>query len=277
MINEKQILPLKGMRALVTGGAQGIGAGICLGLASAGASVAIIDKQIEKTERVANEITANGGLAFAISGDIISKDGCHQVIADSIKKLGGLDILVNCAAPGRDRTMLGKLADADWDTHYQIVLNAAVTLIDAASEDLRLSGHGAIVNISSATSMSIAIDQCSWPYHISKAGLNHLTRWLAIRLGGLGIRVNAVAPALVDRDTGPKLTDNSEHQAVIKEIVPLGRAGNAQDIAQAVVFLCSKQSSYITGQIITVDGGLGINEVFGASLIVFKSGRENSS
>ena len=279
MTNEKQtqILPLKGMRALVTGGAQGIGAGICLGLASAGASVAIVGRQIEKTESVANHIIANGGLAFAVSGDIISKDACHQVITDSIKKLGGLDILVNCAAPGRDKAMLGKLTDADWDTHYQVILNAAVTLIDAASEHLALSGHGAIVNISSVTSTAISMDQCSWPYHVSKAGLDHLTRWLAVRLGGLGIRVNAVSPALVDRDLGHKLTDNPEHKAVIKEIVPLGRAGNAQDIAQAVIFLCSKQSSYITGQILAVDGGLGINEIFGTSLRTFKLGRENSS
>ena len=173
--------------------------------------------------------------------------------------------------------MLGKLTDIDWDMHQQIILNAAVILADAASGHLAASGHGVMVNISSVTSSSIAVDQCSWPYHVSKAGLDQLTRWLAVRLGGLGIRVNAVAPGLVDRDAGYKLTDNPQSNAVIKAIVPLGRAGSANDIAQAVVFLSSKQSAYITGQVLTVDGGLGIAEVFGASLRAFKAGVEISS
>jgi 3-oxoacyl-[acyl-carrier protein] reductase len=172
--------------------------------------------------------------------------------------------------------MLGKFADTDWELHQQIVLNAAVILADSVSDHLAVSGCGTIVNISSVTSHSIGIDHCSWPYHVSKAGLDQLTRWLAVRLGGLGIRVNAVAPGLVDRDTGHKLTDNPEHRAVIKEVVPLGRVGSAHDIAQAVIFLCSKQSSYITGQVLTVDGGMGLNEVFAASLRAFKSGAGTS-
>jgi len=120
------------------------------------------------------------------------------------------------------------------------------------------------------------VDHCSWAYHVSKAGLNQLTRWLAIRLGSRGIRVNAVAPGMVDRDVGAKLTDNAEARATVEAVIPLGRAGSANDIAQAVVFLCSKQSSYITGQVLTVDGGMGANEVFGASLRAFKSGVETS-
>jgi NAD(P)-dependent dehydrogenase (short-subunit alcohol dehydrogenase family) len=168
--------------------------------------------------------------------------------------------------------MIGKLTDADWDIHQKVVLNATAILADAASDYLAASGRGIIVNISSVVSNSIGVDHCSWPYHASKAGLDELTRWLAVRFGGQGIRVNAIAPGLVDREVGPKLSDNSEHQAVIKEIVPLRRAGNNHDIAQTVIFLCSEQSSYITGQVLIVDGGLGINEVFGASLKAFKSG-----
>ena len=145
-------------------------------------------------------------------------------------------------------------------------MDAAVQLADFASEHLALSGRGAIVNISSVTASSIAIDQCSWPYHVSKAGLDQLTRWLAVRFGGLGIRVNAVSPGLVDRDIGRKLSDNLEHREIIEAVVPLKRAGTSEDIARAVVFLSSIQASYITGQVLTVDGGLGINEVFGAAL-----------
>lgn len=270
------MLPLTGMRALVTGGAQGIGAGICVGLAAAGAAVAVVDRQTDKAQDIASKILANGNTAIAVSADISTENGCRRTIEDSVAGLGGLDILVNCAAPSRNRDMLGKLTDVDWDMHQQIILNAAVILADAASAHLAASGHGVIVNISSVTSSSIAVDQCSWPYHVSKAGLDQLTRWLAVRLGGLGIRVNAVAPGLVDRDAGYKLTDNPESSAVIKAIVPLGRAGSAHDIAQAVIFLSSKQSAYITGQVLTVDGGLGLGEVFGASLRAFKSGVEAS-
>jgi 3-oxoacyl-[acyl-carrier protein] reductase len=151
-------------------------------------------------------------------------------------------------------------------------LKATVILSDTASDYLAESGKGSIINISSVTSHSVAIDQCSWSYHASKAALDQLTRWLAVRLGGLCIRVNSIAPGLVDRDIGPKLSDNPQHRAIINEIVPLGRAGNARDIAQAVVFLCSTQSSYITGQVLTIDGGLGLNELFGASLRAFKAG-----
>jgi NAD(P)-dependent dehydrogenase (short-subunit alcohol dehydrogenase family) len=274
MMNEIQLqaLPLTGMRALVTGGAQGIGAGICQGLARAGAAVAIVDLQVDKAQYLTTQIMESGGRAIAVSADISSEDGCRQAVATTIGDFGGLDILVNCAAPGRNRDMLGKLADADWDIHQKVVLNAAVFFADAASDYLAASGLGTIVNISSVTSYSIGVDHCSWPYHVSKAGLDQLTRWLAVRFGGQGVRVNAIAPGLVDREAGPKLSDNMEHRAVIKEIVPLGRAGNNQDIAQAVVFLCSKQSSYITGQVLTIDGGLGINEVFSTSLKTFKSG-----
>ncbi len=95
----------------------------------------------------------------------------------------------------------------------------------------------------------------------------------AVSFGGRSVRVNAIAPGLVDRDTGPKLSDKLENRTVIQELVPLGRAGNAQDIGEAVVFLYSKQSSYITGQVLTIDGGLGLNEVFSASLKTLNSSR----
>lgn len=273
---QTQFLPLKGMRALVTGGAQGIGAGICAGLAAAGAEVAVVDRQADKARNLAADIISKGGFACAVPADIATADGCRRALEDSITVLGGLDILVNCAAPNRNRNMLGKLADTDWDIHQQVVLNSAVILADAATDYLASRGCGVVINISSITGVSIALDQCSWPYHVSKAGLDQLTRWLAVRLGRQGIRVNAIAPGLVDRDTGQKLTDTPQNSAVIKEIVPLGRAGSSHDVAQAVVFLSSKQSAYITGQVLVVDGGLSVNEVFGASLKAFKAGMETS-
>jgi 3-oxoacyl-[acyl-carrier protein] reductase len=262
--------PLQGMCAMVTGGADGIGAAICRGLALAGAAVAVVDLKVESEQFVVAKICSDGGNAIYIGADISDEAACADAVQTCVEKLGGLNILVNCAAPGRNRSMLGKLAQTDWGLHQQVVLSAAANLTNAALEHLTVGGHGAVVNISSVTGAAIAVDQCSWPYHVSKAGLDQLTRWLAVRLGERGIRVNAIAPGLVDRDAGPKLTDNPEHRAIIKSVVPLQRAGRGEDIANAVVFLSSRQSSYMTGQVLTVDGGLGVNEVFGASLRISK-------
>lgn len=259
-------LSLAGRIALVTGGAQGIGVGICEGLMDAGADVAIVDLQLEKAQLVVERLANKGRRCMAIHADIATEDGCRSAVGRVVDAFGGLDILVNNAAPSRNREMLGRLSDADWDLHDQVVLRAAIHLTDAALAPLKQSGCGAVVNVSSMVGSSIALDQCSWPYHVSKAGLDHLTRWLASRLGCEGIRVNAVAPGLVDRDVGQRLTDQPVNRTIVEAVVPLGRAGRAADIAQAVIFLCSKQSSYITGQVLTVDGGLGLVEVFGASL-----------
>ena len=265
-MQQSPYMPLSGRCALVTGGAQGIGAGICEGLVRAGAAVAIVDRQFDKAKMLAERLVVTGGRAAPIGADIATEVGCRSAVAQAVDALGGLDILVNNAAPGRNREMLGKIAGADWPAHEQIVLQAAVNLTDAALSHLAQNGKGAVVSVSSAVATAVALDQCSWPYHVSKAGLEQLTRWLAGRLGAHSVRVNAVAPGLVDRDFGPKLTDNAVYRDIVEKIVPLGRAGNAADIAGAVTFLCSDNALYITGQVLAVDGGLGNTEVFGAAL-----------
>ena len=250
---------LEGRCALVTGGAQGIGAGIARVLAEQGARVSIVDLQSEKAAETAAEIDAQ-----SITADIATAEGCAAAVTETVDVLGGLDLLVNNAAPGRNRDLLGQIAGPDWPAHADMVLAAVARLSEAAEPHL---GPGAsIVNISSMTAQSVAPEHCSWPYHVSKAGLDHLTRWLACQLGPKGIRVNAVAPALVDRDRGPKLTDNIDAKRIIGQIVPLGRAGKARDVGNAVAFLASDMASYITGQVLTLDGGLGVREVFGAAM-----------
>ncbi len=266
---------MDGCRVAVTGGAQGIGAGICLEFAAAGATVAILDCQENKAKNIADEIRQFGGIVTPIISDISTPQGCISSIADVVSKIGGLDVLINCAAPGRDKKALGQLEDVDWGLHEQLILNAPLLLASVASQYLEESGFGSIINISSLVASTIAADQCSWPYHVSKAGLEQMTRYLAVHLGPKGIRCNAIAPGLVDRSPheGHKLTDNLDNRQVVEEIVPLGRAGVARDIAQAAIFLASTKASYITGQVLTVDGGLSINEVFGASLRSFNIGR----
>jgi 3-oxoacyl-[acyl-carrier protein] reductase len=250
----------------VTGGAQGIGAAIVRGFAAAGATVAIVDRREDKAKALAAEL---GKGIVTVVADLALADDCRKAVRSACKALGGLDVLVNNAAPARNRDMIGRIADADWSQHESIVLHAAASMAEAALDELAASGHGAIVNVSSILATSVGADQSSLAYHASKAGLDQFTRWLAVRCGPSGVRVNAVAPGLVDRDVGHKLTDNPANRKIVEAVVPLRRAGTGREIADAVVFLASDGAAYITGQILTVDGGLGVNEVFGASLRAF--------
>jgi len=259
---------LEGRRAIVTGGAQGIGAAIARGLVIAGSRVAILDLQAAKAGELAAELN---GAATVVEANLSTEDACRQASRTARDRLGGVDIVVNCAAPGRDRSMAGRLLGEDWPVHDAVILKAALTIIDTVLPDLAASGCGTVINVSSILGQDVGVDQGSLAYHASKAALDQATRWLAVRCGGHGVRVNAVAPGLVDRDEGRKLSDDPMHRRIIDAIVPLKRAARGADIAQAVVFLASDQSAYITGQVLVVDGGLTLNEVFGAALRAFKA------
>jgi glucose 1-dehydrogenase len=262
---------LDGRSAIVTGGAQGIGAAIVRRLVAAGARVAVIDRQLEKAQAIAAELAPH---AVAIGADLGCQKDCVAAVSAARAALGGVGILVNNAAPGRDRSKVGRIADADWEEHHATVLRAAAWLTEAALPDLSASGHGAIVSVSSALARAIGFEQATAPYHVSKAGLEQFTRWLAVRCGEQGVRVNAVAPGLVDRDGGPRLTDNPVHRRIVELVVPLRRAASGREVADAVLFLSSDAASYISGHVLTVDGGLAAREVFGASLRAFNAARD---
>jgi len=252
--------------AMVTGGAQGIGAAIVNVLIDRGAKIAIIDRQFQSVEKQASCTEQYGANALPIAEDISTPEGCLQAVQKTADHFGAIDFLINNAAPGRDRSHIKTLADADWVDHSNVVLQAVTRLTEAAMPYLKKSAGPAIVNISSVTATMVAPEQCSWPYHVSKSGLNQMTRYLACLLGEHGIRVNAVAPGLVDRSEGHKISDSEKNRHIIRSVVPLQRAGTPSEIGKIVAFLCSEEASYMTGQILTVDGGLGIKEVFGAAL-----------
>jgi 3-oxoacyl-[acyl-carrier protein] reductase len=263
--------PLSGRKAIVTGGAQGIGAAIVRGFVAGGARVALIDRQADKARALSTEL---GGSVVAIGADLEAPGDCRAAVRAAAEAMGGLDVLVNNAAPGRDRGMIGKLGDTDWAGHESVVLHGAALLAEAALADLAASGRGAIVNVSSILGTEIGMDQSSLAYHVSKAGLDQFTRWLAVKGGASGVRVNAVAPGLVDRDGGQKLTDNPVNKKIVEAVVPLRRAASGAEVCAAVMFLASDAASYITGQVLRVDGGLGLHEVFGASLRAFNAARD---
>ena len=250
--------------ALITGGAQGIGAGTAEMLATDGAQVAIVDRSTEKAEEFTSRLVKEGHHAVSITADISTQDGCEFAISQVIKEFGTLDFIVNNAAPGRNKVYIGQLSNADWDEHANVVLQATVWVSEFAEPYLKQSGAASIVNLSSGVATKITLQHCSWPYHVSKAGLEHLTRYLACRFGEYNIRVNAVAPGLVDRREGTKISDSPANRKIIENIVPLRRAATAEEIGSIVSFLCSQEASYLTGQTLVVDGGLALNEVFGA-------------
>ncbi|USG60284.1 SDR family oxidoreductase [Sneathiella marina] len=252
--------------AIVTGGAQGIGAGIVDVLINRGAKIAIVDMQFNSAEKTSACLDQYGMNILPISEDISTSEGCLQAIENTVNHFGTVDFLINNAAPGRNRSHIGTLADADWSDHSNVVLQAVTRLTEAALPHMKKSASPAIVNISSVTAAAVAPEQCSWSYHVSKSGLNQMTRYLACLLGEHGIRVNAVAPGLIDRSEGHKLSDSEKNQHIIRSVVPLQRAGTSKEIGDIVAFLCSDEASYLTGQILIADGGMGTKEVFGAAL-----------
>ena len=248
---------------LVTGAAQGIGFAIARKLALEGAAVAIADVQLEAGEAAAQKLRDGGGTARFISADMSKESSIGEAIASCVSMFGGLNVLVNNAGPAqRVRLPFDQQTTIAWDETQALMLRGYLIAAQAATEPLA-AGGGAIVNLSSVLARSISHESAA--YHVAKAGVEHLTRYLAANLGRRGVRVNAVAPGIVDREAPPKLSDSPENRALIDVAVPLGRAASADDIADAVSFLCGPSAAYITGQVLVVDGGLSLGEPFGVA------------
>ncbi|MHB1207576.1 MAG: SDR family NAD(P)-dependent oxidoreductase [Rhodospirillaceae bacterium] len=264
------LFSLGGRVGLVTGSAQGIGAVLVDGLCRAGASMAIVDLQEERGMAFEAEIKARGGKALFIKADVTSEAAMAAAIAKTAEHFGGFDILVNNARPlDRNRHDFPDNL-AGWDMEQDVLLAAPARTIKAALPYLKASGRGVVVNLASVVGYTVS--HTSLGYHVAKAGVMQLTRYLAHRLGPNGIRVNAICPGIVDRDTGTKFTDDPRAKAVLDRIVPLRRTGSGKDIANAAVFLCSDAGSYITGQTLVVDGGLTLPLSFDAGVEGFEAG-----
>ncbi len=240
--------------AVVTGSSRGIGRAIALRLAEGGAKVVV---NYRGSEAAANEVVeaikANGGEAIAIQADVSQVAEAQALIGTAQKTFGRIDILVNNAGTTRD-TLLMRMSEEDWDVVLDTNLKGSFNCIKAASRQMMRQRYGRIVNITSVAGLAGNAGQAN--YASAKAGLIGLTKTVAKELGSRGITCNAVAPGLVPTDLTASLPEELIQLAI--ERTPLGRTGMVEDIAAAVAFLASDEASFITGQVLAVDGGLAL-------------------
>jgi 3-oxoacyl-[acyl-carrier protein] reductase len=243
---------LSGRVALVTGGSRGIGRAIALSLAAAGAAVAINYKGNQAAaDDVVAAIGAQGGQALAVQADVAVGEDVERLFKAVGERFGKLDILVNNAGITRD-TLLLRMKEADFDAVLDTNLRGAYLCSRAALRPLMKSKHGRIINISSVVGLMGNAGQAN--YSAAKAGLLGLTKAIAREMASRAITVNAIAPGYIDTEMTAGLGDDLKSK--ILENVPLGRLGTPDDIAGTVCFLASDAAAYITGQTITVDGGM---------------------
>jgi len=238
--------------AIVTGGSRGIGRGIALELASEGARVVV---NYRSDSAAANEVVAlirqQGGEASAIQADVSQMKEAQDLIKATVEAYGRLDILVNNAGTTRDMLIM-MMKEEDWDAVLNTNLKSAFNCCKAAARVMMKQRYGRIVNITSVSGLAGQAGQTN--YSASKAGLIGFTKALAKELGPRSVTVNAVAPGFVYTDLTADLPQ--EMKDIVLQMTPLGRFGTPEDMAHAVTFLASDEASFITGQVLSVDGGL---------------------
>ncbi len=245
---------LEGKVALITGAARGIGKAIALKYAQEGCNVAftdlVIDENGKKTEE---EIAALGVKAKGYASNAADFDACHNVVAEIVKDFGRIDILVNNAGITKDGLMM-RMSEAQWDAVIGVNLKSAFNFIHAITPVMMRQRTGSIINMASVVGVHGNAGQAN--YSASKAGMIGLAKSIAQELGSRGIRANAIAPGFIITDMTAKLSDEIKAEWCKK--IPLRRGGTPEDVANIATFLASDMSSYVSGQVIQVDGGMNM-------------------
>jgi len=243
---------LNGKVAIVTGGGKGIGKSIALGLAECGAKIVVASRSKEELEAVANEIKERGGEAIAVVTDLMITDQIPALVDATIEAFERVDILVNNAARSFLRPLM-ELREDGYDKIFAVNVKAAFLLSRAVATIMMEQGGGKIVNITTVGAVRGGAGMGI--YHASKAALNMLTKCMAVEWAPLNINVNAVGPGLTKTPFSQPIWSNPDVEKTITSRIPKGRLAEPEDIVGAVLFLCSEDSLFITGESIYVDGG----------------------
>ena len=245
---------LEGKVAVITGAARGIGKAIALKFASEGADIAFTDLAIDENGKATEqEIAALGVRAKGYASNAANFEEAHSVVAEIVKDFGRIDILVNNAGITKDGLMM-RMSEAQWDAVINVNLKSAFNFIHACTPIMIRQKSGSIINMASVVGVHGNAGQCN--YSASKAGMIGLAKSIAQELGSRGIRANAIAPGFIITEMTAKLSD--EVKAEWNKRIPLRRGGTPEDVANIAVFLASDMSSYVSGQVIQVDGGMNM-------------------
>jgi 3-oxoacyl-[acyl-carrier protein] reductase len=242
---------LSGKCAIVTGGARGIGSAIVLKLAGLGADVAVVDLLESEAKDTAGKVEALGRKSVAVRCDISSSDDVKEMFETVKTALGGVDILINNAGITRDNLML-RMSDSDWESVIRVNLTGTFNCCRVAAKHFIRQRSGRIVNLASVVGIMGNAGQVN--YSASKAGIIGLTKSVAKELAPRGVTVNAIAPGYIETEMTGKLPE--EARSAFMSVIPLGRFGTVDDVANIVAFLVSDDANYITGQVVKVDGGM---------------------
>ncbi|MFH0948257.1 MAG: 3-oxoacyl-[acyl-carrier-protein] reductase [Elusimicrobiota bacterium] len=243
---------LKDKVAVITGGAQGIGRAIAEKLANEGAKIIIVDVMEEAAKKTADELSKDKNVeTLALKVDVSSSQETEEMIKKTVEKFGKVDIMINNAGITRDNLLI-RMSDDEWDKVILINLKGVFNCSKAAAKIMMKQRFGKMVNIASVVGLMGNAGQVN--YSASKGGVIALTKTLARELSSRNINVNAVAPGFIKTAMTDKLPEDARKK--LTDLIPLARLGEPQDVANIVAFLCTDESSYITGEVISVNGGM---------------------
>ena len=244
MILENQV-------AVVTGAGRGIGRAIALKLAEVGADIVCVSRTESNSQKVTDEVAALGRKSWAVAVDVGDTGAVEKAVVKILEDTGGINILINNAGVTRDGLLM-RMSEEDWDTVLDTNLKGAFTMTKAFTRPLRKAENARIINIASVVGLTGNAGQAN--YAASKAGLIGFTKSCAKELAKSGVTVNAIAPGFIATDMTDELSDKVKDG--IKANIPMGEFGTVEDVAGAVLYLASPAARYVTGQVLTVDGGM---------------------